>query len=197
MQELYTEEHNLFREAFSTFLKKEAIPYYEQWEKDGIIDRKLWTKAGDLGILGVNIAEEYGGLGLNDFRYNAIISEELAKLSMPGIGFSIQSDIVVPYLNNYCTPEQKARVLPKIATGEWIGALGMTDPAAGSDLKSIQTFAEKKDGYYLLNGGKTFISNGIFADVVVTFVKTSKEPGSHKIQQSCFLIMSKCLLKMY
>jgi len=178
MQELYTEEHNLFREAFSTFLKKEAIPYYEQWEKDGIIDRKLWTKAGDLGILGVNIAEEYGGLGLNDFRYNAIISEELAKLSMPGIGFSIQSDIVVPYLNNYCTPEQKARVLPKIATGEWIGALGMTDPAAGSDLKSIQTFAEKKDGYYLLNGGKTFISNGIFADVVVTFVKTSKEPGS-------------------
>ena len=119
-----------------------------------------------------------GGLGLNDFRYSSIVTEELAYANVPGIGFSTQNDIVIPYLNTYCTPEQKAKYLPKMATGEWIGALGMTDPAAGSDLKNIQTFAEKKDGYYVLNGAKTFISNGIYADVIVTFVKTSREPGS-------------------
>lgn len=178
MQALYTEEHQLFREAFRTFLQQEAAPHYQQWEKEGIIDRSLWKKAADLGVLGIDIAEEYGGLGLEDFRYSAIVTEELARSNMPSIGFSTQNDIVVPYLNTYCTPKQKEKYLPKMAAGEWIGALGMTDPAAGSDLKNIQTFAEKKDGYYLLNGAKTFISNGIHADVVVTFVKTNKEPGS-------------------
>ena len=178
MQELYTEEHKMFRESVRTFLKQEALPHYENWEKEGIVDRALWKKAGELGILGVDIAEEYGGLGLKDFRYSAIITEELAFANVASIGFSTQNDIVIPYLNTYRTEEQKARILPKMATGELIGALGMTDPAAGSDLKGIQTFAEEKDGYYLLNGAKTFISNGIHADVVVTFVKTNRDPGS-------------------
>ncbi len=178
MQELYTEEHKMFRESVRTFLKQEALPHYQKWEKEGIVDRALWKKAGDLGILGIDIAEEYGGLGLADFRYSAIVTEELAFANTASIGFSTQNDIVIPYLNTYCTEEQKARILPKMATGELIGALGMTDPAAGSDLKGIQTFAEEKDGYYLLNGAKTFISNGIHADVVVTFVKTNRDPGS-------------------
>ena len=177
-QELYTEEHIMFRESVREFLKQEAAPHYEEWEKKGIVDRTIWTKAAELGILSTDIPEEYGGLGLDDFRYNAIVTEELARANMPSIGFSTQNDIVVPYLNTYCTDEQKTKYLPKLASGEWIGALGMTDPAAGSDLKNIRTFAEKKDGYYLLNGSKTFISNGIHADVVVTFVKTSKEEGS-------------------
>ena len=178
MQALYNEEHNLFRESVRTFLKQEALPHYEEWEKEGIVDRSIWKKAADLGILGVDIPEEYGGLGLDDFRYSAIITEELGGLNVSSIGFSTQNDIVVPYLNTYCTDEQKAKYLPKMAAGDWIGALGMTDPAAGSDLKNIQTFAEKKSDYYVLNGSKTFISNGIHADVVVTFVKTSREPGS-------------------
>ena len=178
MQALYKEEHILFRESVRTFLKQEALPHYEEWEKEGIVDRSIWKKAADLGILGVDIPEEYGGLGLDDFRYSAIITEELGGLNVSSIGFSTQNDIVVPYLKTYCTDEQKAKYLPKMAAGEWIGALGMTDPAAGSDLKSIQTFAEKKDDHYVLNGSKTFISNGIHADVVVTFVKTSREPGS-------------------
>lgn len=176
--ELYAEEHIMFREAVRDFLKKEALPHYEKWEKDGIVDRSIWENAAELGILGVDIPEEYGGLGLNDFRYSAIITEELARLNIPSIGFSTQNDIVVPYLNTYCTEEQKEKYLPKMAAGEWIGALGMTDPAAGSDLKNIKTFAEKKDDHYLLNGSKTFISNGIHADVIVTFVKTNRDPGS-------------------
>lgn len=178
MQALYTEEHQMFREAVKTFLKQEAAPHYETWEQKGIVDREIWHKAADLGILAVDIPEEYGGLGLNDFRYSAIITEELAAANMPSLGFSTQNDIVVPYLNTYCTEEQKQKYLPKMASGEWIGALGMTDPAAGSDLKNIRTFAEKKDDHYLLNGSKTFISNGIHADVIVTFVKTSREESS-------------------
>lgn len=178
MQELYTEEHHMFRDALKEFLKQEAVPHFERWEKEGIVERDIWKKAGDLGILSTDIAEEYGGLGLHDFRYNAIINEELGRVNASALGFGIQNDIVIPYLNHYCTPEQKEKYLPKLASGEWIGSLGMTDPQAGSDLKNIQTFAEKKDDHYLLNGAKTFISNGIHADVVVTFVKTSRDPGS-------------------
>ena len=103
MQALYNEEHNLFRESVRTFLKQEALPHYEEWEKEGIVDRSIWKKAADLGILGVDIPEEYGGLGLDDFRYSAIITEELGGLNVSSIGFSTQNDIVVPYLNTYCT----------------------------------------------------------------------------------------------
>jgi len=177
-RELYTEEHNMFREAIREFLKKEAVPHYERWEKQGQVEREIWIKAAEMGILATDIPEEYGGLGLHDYRYNAIITEEMAKLHTTALGFGAQNDIVVPYLNAYCTPEQKAKYLPKMASGEWIGALGMTDPVAGSDLKSIKTFAERKDDHYVLNGSKTFITNGIHADVVVTFVKTSKEASS-------------------
>ena len=178
MYELYNEEHKLFRESVREFIKQEAKPHYSKWEADGIVDREIWRKAADLGILGIDIPEEYGGLGLHDFRYSAIITEELARANVSSLGFTTQNDIVIPYLNTYCTDAQKEKYLPKLASGEWIGALGMSEPVAGSDLKNIGSFAEKKDGYYLLNGSKTFISNGIHADIVVTYVRTSKDPSS-------------------
>ena len=177
-QNLYEEEHQLFRESVRAFLKKEAVPYYETWEKEGKVDRALWKKAADLGLLGIDIPEEYTGLGLNDFRYNAILLEELGRANSSGPGFSIQNEIVVPYLNKYCTPAQKQKYFPKIVSGDIICALGMSEPAAGSDLKGIRTTAIKKSGHYLLNGAKTFIGNGIHADLVVLFVKTNPELGN-------------------
>ena len=176
--ELYEEEHHMFRESIREFLKKEAEPHYAKWEKQGMVERELWQKAAELGALSLDIPEEYGGLGLNDYRYNAIVGEELAFANATAPGFSIQNDIVIPYLITYCNEQQKAKFLPKMASGEWIGALAMTEPVAGSDLRSIRSFAEKKEDHYLLNGSKTFIGNGILADVVVTFVRTSREPGS-------------------
>jgi len=175
---LYEEEHQLFRESVRAFLKKEAVPNYERWEKEGKVDRALWKKAAELGLLGIDIPEEYTGLGLNDFRYNAILLEELARANSSGPGFSIQNEIVVPYLNKYCTPAQKQKYFPKIVSGDIICALGMSEPAAGSDLKGIRTTAVKKADHYLLNGAKTFIGNGIHADLVVLFVKTNPELGN-------------------
>ena len=170
-QNLYEEEHQLFRESVRAFLKKEAVPHYETWEKEGKVDRALWKKAAELGLLGIDIPEEYDGLGLNDFRYNAILLEELGRANSSAPGFSIQNEIVVPYLNKYCTPAQKQKYFPKIVSGDIICALGMSEPAAGSDLKGIKTRAVKKADHYLLNGAKTFIGNGIHADLVVLFVK--------------------------
>lgn len=179
MQEyLLEEEHIMFRDAVRDFMEKEVEPHYEEWEKAGQVSREVWRKAGEMGILSIFIPEEYGGMGLNDYRYNAIISEELARVNGTGPGFAIQNDIVVPYLLEYCTEEQKKKFLPKIASGEWIGALGMSEPAAGSDLKGLKTTAIKNGDHYILNGSKTFISNGIMCDFVVLAVKTQPELGS-------------------
>ena len=172
------EEHIMFRDAVRTFMQQEIEPHYEAWEKAGQVPRDIWRKAGELGLLSIYIPEEYGGMGLDDYRYNAIVSEELARVNGTGPGFAIQNDIVVPYLLEYCNEEQKQKYLPKVASGEWIGALGMSEPAAGSDLKGLKTTAIKKDDHYLLNGSKTFISNGIMCDFVVLAVKTQPELGS-------------------
>ncbi len=172
------EEHVMFRDAVRAFMQKEIEPHYEAWEKAGQVPREVWRKAGELGILSIYIPEEYGGMGLDDYRYNAIVSEELARVNGTGPGFAIQNDIVVPYLLEYCNEEQKQKYLPKVASGEWIGALGMSEPAAGSDLKGLKTTAIKQDDHYLLNGSKTFISNGIMCDFVVLAVKTQPELGS-------------------
>lgn len=175
---LLEEEHIMFQEAVRTFMEKEVQPHYEAWEKAGQVSREVWKKAGELGILSVYIPEEYGGMGIDDYRYNAIVSEELARVNGTGPGFAIQNDIVVPYLLAYATEEQKKKYLPKIASGEWIGALGMSEPAAGSDLQGMRTVAVKKDDHYVLNGSKTFISNGIMCDFMVTAVRTNPEAGS-------------------
>ncbi len=179
MQEKYlTEEHIMFRDAIRAFMEQEIEPHYEKWEKAGQVPRELWLKAGEMGILSTMIPEEYGGLGLEDYRYNAIIAEELARVNATGPGFAIQNDIVVPYLLRYLTDEQKKRILPKVATGEWIGALGMSEPAAGSDLQRLKTNAIKSGDHYILNGSKTFISNGMMCDFVVLAVKTNPELGA-------------------
>ena len=175
---MLTEDHVMFRDAVRDFMEKEVEPYYEEWEKAGEVSREVWRKAGEMGILSIYIPEEYGGMGLDDYRYNAIISEELARVNGTGPGFAIQNDIVVPYILEYANEDQKKKYLPKIASGEWIGALGMSEPAAGSDLKGLKTTAIKKDDHYLLNGSKTFISNGIMCDFVVLAVKTQPELGS-------------------
>ena len=179
MQEhLLEEEHIMFRDAVRAFMEKEIEPHYEAWEKAGEVPRDIWLKAGELGILSTEIPEEYGGLGVKDYRYNAIVSEELARVNGFAAGFCIQNDIVVPYLLTYCTEEQKQKYLPKVARGEWIGALGMSEPAAGSDLQGLRTTAIKTGDHYVLNGSKTFISNGIMCDFVVLAVKTNPELGS-------------------
>ncbi|PEZ09016.1 acyl-CoA dehydrogenase [Bacillus sp. AFS018417] len=174
------EEHHIFRDAFRKFLEKEAYPHYNQWEKDGIIPRSLWKKMGQNGFLCSMVEEKYGGAGA-DFGYSAVINEELEKVGSSLVGISLHNDIVVPYLTAYGTEEQKKRWLPKCVSGEYITAIAMTEPGAGSDLAGICTTARKEGDHYVVNGEKTFITNGIHADLVVVVCKTdSTVKPAHK-----------------
>ncbi|MFD0770532.1 acyl-CoA dehydrogenase family protein [Bacillus sp. CGMCC 1.60114] len=165
------EEHHIFRDAFRKFLEKEAYPHYNQWEKDGIIPRSLWEKMGQNGFLCPMVEEKYGGAGA-DFGYSVVINEELEKVGSSLVGIGLHNDIVVPYLTAYGTEEQKQRWLPKCVSGEYITAIAMTEPGAGSDLAGIRTTARKEGDHYVVNGEKTFITNGIHADLVVVVCKT-------------------------
>ncbi|HEX6110526.1 MAG TPA: acyl-CoA dehydrogenase family protein [Ktedonobacteraceae bacterium] len=171
---LFTEEHRLFRDAFKHFLEKEVVPYYDQWEKDGIVSREMWLKAGQQGFLGLAVPEEYGGAGVDDFRYSAIMAEEAARAGVVSAGMVIglHNDIILPYFLAYTNEEQKQRWLPGMCSGELITAIAMTEPDTGSDLAAIRTTAERQGDYYILNGQKTFISNGIIGDVVIVVAKT-------------------------
>ena len=171
---LFTEEHNLFRDTFKHFLEKEVVPYYPQWEKDGIVSREMWLKAGQQGFLGLAVPEEYGGIGVNDFRYSAIMAEESARAGVVSAGMVIglHNDIILPYFIAYANEEQKQRWLPGMCSGELITAIAMTEPGTGSDLAAISTTAERIGDYYILNGQKTFISNGIISDIVIVVAKT-------------------------
>ncbi len=172
---LFEQEHLMFRDAVRRFVEKEVKPYHEQWEQEGIVSRAVWRKAGELGLLGIDVPERYGGGGVKDFRYNAIVLEELALAGASGIGIAVHNDIVVPYLLAYANDEQQARWLPKICSGECITAIGMTEPNTGSDLASVRTTAIRQGDHYLVNGQKTFISNGILNDLVIAVVKTNPE----------------------
>ena len=174
---LFTEEHTLFRDTFRHFVEKEIVPYNGQWEKDGIVSRELWLKAGQQGFLGLAVPEEYGGSGVEDFSYSAIIAEETARVgaSSAGAGMGLHNDIVLPYLLAYATEEQKRRWLPKMCAGELITAIAMTEPNTGSDLAAVKTTAVRKGDVYILNGQKTFITNGILSDVVIVVAKTNPE----------------------
>ncbi|HIP71787.1 MAG TPA: acyl-CoA dehydrogenase [Anaerolineae bacterium] len=174
---IFTDEHQMFRESVRRFIEKEIAPYHEQWEKEGIVPRELWLKAGKMGFLAMDVPEEYGGLGLKDFRYNVVITEELTKAGASGVGFGLHNDITVPYFLAYGAEEQKERFLPKFVTGEWITAIAMSEPDAGSDLAGIRTTAVRQNDYYRLNGQKTFITNGILSDVVIVVAKTDPEAG--------------------
>lgn len=165
------EEHHIFRDAFHKFLEKEAYPYYNEWEKEGIIPRAFWTSMGSKGFLCPMVGERYGGAGA-DFGYSVVINEELEKVGSSLIGIGLHNDIVVPYFTQYGTEEQKKRWLPKCVSGECITAIAMTEPGAGSDLASIRTTARKEGDYYVVNGEKTFITNGIHADLVIVVCKT-------------------------
>ena len=179
MPDLYTSEHEDFRKTARTFYEREVVPFHDQWEKDGIVPRELWLKAGEAGLLCFDVPEEYDGPGVADFRYNVILSDEQTRAGASGPGFSVHTDIIVPYITSIGTDEQKRRWLPGCVSGETITAIAMTEPGAGSDLQGVRTSAVDKGDHYLLNGSKTFISNGINADLVIVVARTDPEAG-HK-----------------
>ena len=174
---IFTEEHMLFRDAFRHFVEKEMVPYNEQWEKDGEVSRELWLKAGQQGFLGMSVPEEYGGAGVDDFRYSAIIAEETVRagVASAGQGMGLHNDITLPYFMAYANEEQKRRWLPGMCAGELITAIAMTEPNTGSDLAAVRSMAMRQGDHYLLNGQKTFITNGILSDVVIVVAKTNLE----------------------
>ena len=176
---IYEQEHEDFRQSVRAFLEKEVVPHHDQWERDGQVSREVWTKAGEAGLLCFDVDEEYGGAGVKDFRYNTIVAEEMAKVGASGPGFPVHSDIIVPYISQLGTPEQKQRWLPGLVSGELISAIAMTEPGAGSDLQGVRTHAVDKGDHYVLNGSKTFISNGILSDLVIVVCRTDPEAG-HK-----------------
>jgi alkylation response protein AidB-like acyl-CoA dehydrogenase len=171
---LYDDDHEAFRSAVRTFVDKEITPHVEAWGAAGIVPRELFTAAGRQGFLGMDVPECYGGGGVPDFRFNAVLVEELVRTpdGGAGLGLSLHNDICLPYFLAYCTEEQKARWLPGIVSGELITAIGMTEPGIGSDLASLATTAIRSGDHYVVSGAKTFITNGINADLVVTAVKT-------------------------
>lgn len=172
MKQFYlTREHEIFRTSLRKFLQKEAVPYYEEWEANRIIPREFWLKLGNEGFLCPYIDEEYGGLN-TDFGYSVIIIEELEKVGSSLVGVSLHNDIVVPYIDAYGNDQQKKEWLPKCISGEFITAIAMTEPGAGSDLANIKTTAIKQGDHYIVNGEKTFITNGIHSDLVIIAVKT-------------------------
>ncbi len=179
MSTIYTEDHDLFRTSFRSFIDAEMAPHYADWESAGIMDRDLYVKAGQHGFVGLAVPEEHGGGGSADFRFNAVIAEELAAAGMggAGLGLTLHNDIVTPYFVEYCTPDQAARWLPGIASGELIIAIAMTEPGTGSDLASIATTAVRDGDEFVVNGSKTFITNGINADLVVVVCRTDPAAG--------------------
>jgi alkylation response protein AidB-like acyl-CoA dehydrogenase len=169
---IFDTEHQLFRDAFSSFLKKEVLPHQSQWEQDGMVSREVWRKAGSMGFLLPWADEQYGGAGLKDFRYEQIMCEELAAINESGFMLPLHSALCGPYISEYGNAEQKARLLPGIISGELILAVAMTEPSAGSDLAGMRSTAVEHDDHYVLNGSKVFISNGLLADVVIVAAKT-------------------------
>ncbi len=177
MREIFTAEHEDFRRTVRAFLEREVVPHHAQWEKDGQVPRGLWTAAGEAGLLCFGVPEEYDGPGVRDFRYNMVVAEELTRAGASGPGFSVHTDIIVPYLTSLGTEEQKRRWLPGCVSGETITAIAMTEPGAGSDLQGLRTSAVDKGDHYVLNGSKTFISNGILSDLVVVVARTDPDAG--------------------
>ncbi|AOV07155.1 acyl-CoA dehydrogenase family protein [Sporosarcina ureilytica] len=166
-----TEEHQIFRDSLRKFLEKEAVPYYEQWEEDRLIPKSFWKKLGEMGYLCPQVEELYGGLGL-DFSFGVVISEELERVGSSLVGVGLHNDIVVPYIESYGTHEQKKRWLPTCVTGDAISGIAMTEPGAGSDLANIKTTAIRDGDHYIVNGQKTFITNGINGNLFLVAVKT-------------------------
>ena len=183
-----SEEHQMMQEMIQDFIKNELLPQVDTWEAEGMVSREIWKRAGDLGLLCIDMPEAYGGSGL-DFSFSALFIEELAKKGISGPGFSLHSDIVAPYILKWGTEAQKAQYLPIMATGEMITAIGMTEPNCGSDLQAIRTTAVDKGDHYLVNGQKTFITNGFLSDMAIIAVKTNS--GTPKEGVSLLIMESK------
>jgi acyl-CoA dehydrogenase len=179
-RDIFTEEHDAFRDMVREFIAREVTPYHEQWERDGVVSRDVWLAAGRAGLLGIDIDEKYGGGGNPDYRYYAVMGEEFARAGATGPAFMVHNDMIGRYLDRLCTQEQRERWLPGYCSGELVAAIAMTEPGAGSDLQGIKTTAVRAaGGDYVLNGQKTFISNGQLADLVIVVARTDPAQG-HK-----------------
>jgi len=178
----YADEHRAFADAFRSFAEKVVAPHYLDWERAGLSPREVFQEAGKNGFLGMAVPEQYGGGGVDDFRFNQAMDEQIAVTGITGtgLGLSLHNDICLPYFLAYATDEQKQRWLPGIASGELITAIAMTEPGAGSDLNGIRTSAKRDGDDYVVNGAKTFITNGINADLVITAVKTNSDPADRR-----------------
>ncbi|MFO1301032.1 MAG: acyl-CoA dehydrogenase family protein [Burkholderiaceae bacterium] len=174
---LFSEDHRMFRDAVRRFMEQEVVPHHDRWEEQGFVDREVWQKAGANGMLCATMPEAYGGAGA-DKLYSIVVMEETARVNATGLGFGLHSEIVAPYILHYGSEEQKRRFLPKMASGEAIGAIAMSEPAAGSDLQGVKTTATRSGDVYVLNGSKTFITNGWHADVVIVVAKTNPKAGA-------------------
>ncbi|WP_373524402.1 acyl-CoA dehydrogenase family protein [Aquiflexum sp.] len=185
---IFNEEHELFRQSVRDFIAKEIIPNNADWEKNKMVSRESWKKLGENGFLCLQASETYGGMGIQDFRFNAIFIEELglSGCSGPAIGYPLHSDIVFPYVQHYGTESAKSKYIPGMVSGDLIGAIAMTEPGAGSDLQAIRTTAEDKGDHYLINGSKTFITNGFLCDIGVVAAKTDPSKGAKGI--SLFIV---------
>jgi alkylation response protein AidB-like acyl-CoA dehydrogenase len=184
-RQLYDSDHQMFRDSVRKFLETEAMPHHEQWEKDGMVSDEIWLKAGEQGFLCPMVPEEYGGVD-TDFRYNCIVNEEIGRSGCSGLGWTLHNDISVPYIVRYGNEDQKKKYLPRCVSGELITAIAMTEPGTGSDLQGIKTTAVLEDDHYILNGSKTFITNGQKAGLVIVVAKTDTSAGSKGI--SLFLV---------
>ncbi|MFQ5435140.1 MAG: acyl-CoA dehydrogenase family protein [Anaerolineae bacterium] len=176
--EMLNEELVMFRDAFRKFVEKEITPYNDEWNTAHCVSRDLWRKAGEQGFLCMDVPEVYGGGGVEDYRYNVIVTEELIRASATGVGFPVHNDMVAPYIRDHGTEAQKQRWLPRLAAGEMIGSVAMTEPNTGSDLAAIRTTAVRHNDHYLLNGQKTFISNGTLNDLAIVVAKTDPDAGT-------------------
>ena len=180
-RDIYTEEHEAFRDLVREFIKREVTPYHAQWERDKVVSREVWLAAGRAGLLGIDMDEKFGGGGNTDYRYYAIMDEEFARAGATGLGFFVHNDMIGRYLDRLCTLEQRERWLPGYCSGELIAAIAMTEPSAGSDLQGIRTTAVRDGDHYVLNGQKTFISNGQLCDLVIVVARTDPAAGHRGI----------------
>jgi acyl-CoA dehydrogenase len=174
---LFSEHHEQFRDTVRRFLEKEVAPHHARWEDEGYVDREVWTKAGEAGLLCTSMPEAYGGADA-DKLYSVVLFEEIARQGYTGLGFGLHNEIVAPYILSYGTDAQKAKYLPAMARGEIVGAIAMSEPAAGSDLQGIRSTATDAGDHFLLNGSKTFITNGWHADLVIVVAKTDPSAGA-------------------
>jgi acyl-CoA dehydrogenase len=182
MRSVFREDHHMFREMARRFIENEIVPHLAEWEHAGIVPKSVWRKAGEVGLLCSTVPEEYGGAG-GDFGHSAVMIEELARVNATAIGFTTHSEIVAPYIVAYGSEEQKRRWLPKMVSGETIGVIAMSEPGIGSDLRSMRTSARRDGDDYVINGQKTFITNGGNADLMVTATKL--DPGAKELTLVC------------